>query len=251
MHVTLDASPGVSILTLLSWGDAGYADELFFGALSTFFIAILAFGLGLALGFGAAIARFSAISMLRQISWIYSTLFRAVPELVLILILYYAGGDLVTLAAKALGLGAVAFNGPTAAVVVLGLVQGAYAGEVLRGAILAVPQGYKEAALSLGLSQAQTFRYVSLPLMLPLALPGLSNLWLSLTKATALVSVVGYTELTLATQQAAGSSKLYFVMYGAALLLYWWLSVVSGRLFARLENHFRRYQAPLAVGSGA
>ena len=232
-----------SLWTLLSWGDAGYADELIYGALNTLLISICAYALGLALGLGGALARLSRAPVLKFAGWLYAVLFRAVPELVLILLLFYAGGDLFNDVLKLCGFEARPFNGAIAAIIVLGLVQGAYACEILRGAIEAVPRGYREAGLSLGMSPWQCFRLIILPSMLPLALPGLANLWLSLTKATALISVLGYSELTLATQQAAGASKHYFLFYFAALAIYLWISVWSGRLFKRLEDHLRRGQS--------
>lgn len=86
-------------------------------------------------------------------------------------------------------------NGFVAAVAVLGFVQGAYMTEVLRGAILAIPTGQIEAAKAFGMGPVLRFRRVLLPALLPNALPGLANLWMSVTKDSALVAVVGYQEL--------------------------------------------------------
>ena len=103
---------------------------------------------------------------------------------------------------------------------VLGFVQGAYATEVLRGAIKAIPQGEIEAARAYGMSPVLMMRRITLPAMLPHALPGLANLWLISTKDTALLAVVGFSELTLETRQAAGTTKAYMTFYLAAGALY-------------------------------
>ena len=108
---------------------------------------------------------------------------------------------------------AIAINGFAAAVLVLGFVQGAYSTEVLRAAIQAIPIGQIEAAKAYGMSPWLIFRRITLPAMLPYAIPGLANLWLIVTKDTALIAVVGYTELALATRQAAGNTKLYFTFF--------------------------------------
>ena len=92
----------------------------------------------------------------------------------------------------------------------LGFVQGAYSTEVIRGAILAIPQGQIEAARAYGMSPGLMLRRITLPAMLPFAIPGLANLWLIATKDTALLAVVGFNELTLATRQAAGVDQGLF-----------------------------------------
>src|SRR5690606_11908210 len=110
-------------------------------------------------------------------------------------------------------------------------------------AIQAVPKGQLEAARAYGMGPVQMFRRVTFPAMLPLALPGLSNLWLIATKDTALLAVVGFSELTLETRQAAGSTRAYFTFFLAAGALYLLMTLVSGRVFGALEAHFRRGQA--------
>jgi ABC-type arginine transport system permease subunit len=116
-------------------------------------------------------------------------------------------------------------NGLVAGIVVLGVVQGAYSTEVLRGAILAVPQGQIEAARAYGMPPLLMLRRITLPAMLPFAIPGLANLWLIATKDTALLAVVGFNELTQATRQAAGATKAYFTFFIAAGVLYLALSL--------------------------
>ena len=92
-------------------------------------------------------------------------------------------------------------------------------------------------------------RRVTLPAMLPHAIPGLANLWLIATKDTALLAIVGFAELTLETKQAAGTTKAYFTFYLAAGLLYLFVTLVSTFLFGRLESRARRGQ-PGAMGVG-
>lgn len=173
---------------------------------------------------------------------VYTTLIRAVPELVLILLLFYAGTDLLNAALESVGLGRVDISGLWAGIYVIGFVQGAYSTEVLRGAFQAVPFGQIEAARAIGMSAFTAHRPIVIPAMLPFALPGLANLWLIATKDTALLAVVGFSELALETRQAAGSTKAYFLFYVAAEALYLALTLCSTALFVSIERHFRRGQ---------
>lgn len=233
----------VPFTTLLSFGDSGYGDELLWAALRTLEISIFGYAFGLALGLCGALGKIAGPIWLRYALGIYTTLFRALPELILIMLLYYAGTDGVNRLLAGLGFGALQLNGMIAAIFVLGIVQGAYSTEVLRAAITAVPTGQLEAASAMGMSAGLRFRRITLPTMLPHALPGLANLWLNITKESALVSIVGYTELALATQQAAGVSKQYFVIYLVAQGIYLSISLVSVWLFSRAEKRLRRGQS--------
>lgn len=203
-------------------------------------IALGAYVLGLAIGAAGAYGKLYGGPFVRDLLEVYTTIVRAVPELVLILLLFYAGADLVNRAMAALGYGPVDISALIAGIVVIGVVQGAYSTEVLRGAILAVPQGQIEAARAYGMTPGLLLRRITLPAMLPYAIPGLANLWLIATKDTALLAVVGFSELTLETRQAAGATKAYFTFFMAAGVLYLGLTLVSSIIIARVEKWSRR-----------
>jgi polar amino acid transport system permease protein len=171
---------------------------------------------------------------------IYTTFVRASPSLILILLVYYAGTDVLNRTLAAYGFTAVRVSGFAAAVGVLGFIQGAYATEVLRAAIQAIPAGQIEAARAFGMTPWLRLRRIVLPAMLPLAVPGMANLWLIVTKESSLIAVVGYTELLLATKQAAGNTKLYLIFYTAAALGYLIITLVSNWGFKRAETYYRR-----------
>ncbi|WP_016855635.1 ABC transporter permease [Halomonas smyrnensis] len=223
---------------LLDW-----AGPILQGALTTLEIAVLAYAIGLVLGLLGASARLSPWAPLRGLATVYSTAVRAVPELLLIILLYYAGSQALTALTNAMGLpGQVAINGFVTAVGVLAFVQGAYMTEVLRGAILAIPRGQLEAADAFGFSAWDRFHRIVVPAMLPIALPGMSNLWLILIKDTALISVIGFSELFFTIQQAAASTRAHFLFYAAAGVIYLAMTLTSTALFTRLERRVRRGQ---------
>ena len=235
--------PGLETsVTLLSLEPPGWGGNLLRGAVNSIIIALGAFVLGCVIGIGGAMGKLSGGPITRDLLALYTTVVRAVPELILILLLYYAGTDLLNQMLRAFGYRPIEISGLVAGIGVLGIVQGAYATEVLRGAIQAVPKGQIEAARAYGMTPFQTFRRVTFPAMLPLALPGLSNLWLIATKDTALLAIVGFSELTLETRQAAGSTRAYFTFFLAAGALYLLMTLVSGRLFGWIETRFRRHQ---------
>jgi polar amino acid transport system permease protein len=227
---------------ILAFGDTGYGDELAWGALTTLEIAVLAYALGLLIGIIGALGKLNGSRLTRTILDGYTTLVRAVPELVLILLLYYAGTTALNALLDSMGIRAVAINGFAAAVAVLGFVQGAYSTEVLRAAILAIPIGQLEAARSYGMSPWLEFRRITLPALLPFAIPGLGNLWLIVTKETSLIAVVGYTELALSTRQAAGNTKMYLTFFLVAGAIYLAITLVSQQGFGWLERRVRRGQ---------
>lgn len=224
---------------ILSFGAGGYGDELAWGLLTTLEIAVLAYAIGLSIGAAGAIGKLTGTPLTRALFNGYTTLVRAVPELILILLLYYAGTAALNTLLDKIGVGPAAINGFAAAVGVLGFVQGAYSTEVLRAAIQAIPIGQLEAAKAYGMSPFLAFRRITLPALLPYAIPGLANLWLIVTKDTALIAVVGYTELNLATRQAAGNTKMYFVFFMVAFLIYLTISLVSQKGFKLLEARVR------------
>ncbi|MGV1760867.1 ABC transporter permease [Rhizobium sp. A22-96] len=234
------------ILDLLSPYPPGWGGTLLVGAVSTIAISAGAFLIGLVLGTGGALGKLSGNRPLRLLLDLYTTAIRAIPELILIVGLYYAGMDGLNRLLVALSLPMIEVNGFVVAVAVLGFVQGAYMTEVLRGAILAIPTGQIEAAKAFGMGSWLRFRRIILPALLPNALPGLANLWMSVTKDSALVAVVGYQELALATRLAGASTKHYFIFFLASALLYLALTLVSNAVFGLIERRMRRGQPTLA-----
>lgn len=232
--------------SLLALEPPGWGGVLLAGLLNSIKIAVGGFSLGLVLGTGGAFGKLYGGPVLKDLMEVYTTLVRAVPELVLILLLYYAGTDLLNQLMAALGYGPVDISGLAAGIFVIGVVQGAYSTEVLRGAIKAVPAGQIEAARAYGMSPTQIMRRITMPAMLPHAIPGLSNLWLIATKDTALLAVVGFSELTLVTRQAAGSTKAYLLFFCAAGVLYLALTLVSTLLIRVIEARARRGMAATA-----
>ncbi|RTL94724.1 ABC transporter permease [Ancylobacter rudongensis] len=226
--------------SLLALEPPGWGGVLLAGLMNSIKIALGGYSLGLVLGTGGAFGKLYGGPVLRDLMEVYTTVVRAVPELVLILLLYYAGTDLLNRVSAALGYGSVDISGLAAGIFVIGVVQGAYSTEVLRGAILAVPAGQIEAARAFGMSPLMIMRRVTLPAMLPHALPGLSNLWLICTKDTALLAVVGFSELTLVTRQAAGTTKAYMLFFCAAGVLYLLLTLVSSLIIRVIEARARR-----------
>jgi polar amino acid transport system permease protein len=227
------ASPGIEKL-------AEWSPILLAGFVNSIYIAIGGYTLGLVIGLMGAAGKLYGGLVTRDLLEVYTTVVRAVPELILILLLYYAGSDLLNTVMRSLGYGEADINGLAAGIVVIGIVQGAYTTEVIRGAILTVPIGQFEAAKAYGMGPLQIFRRITVPAMLPHALPGLGNLWLIATKDTALLAVVGFTELTLATRQAAGATKYYLTFYLAAGVLYLLLSIFSSLVIKLVESRYRR-----------
>ena len=227
-------------LNLLALSPPGWGGVLLEGFAASLQLAVGGFTLGLMIGIAGAFGKLYGGPMLRDLLEVYTTVIRAVPELVLILLLYYAGTDAVNALLGLAGLPRVDISGLAAGIFVIGVVQGAYQTEVLRGAIKAVPPGQIEAARAYGMSPLKTLRRITLPAMLPYAIPGLSNLWLIATKDTALLAVVGFSELTLVTRQAAGSTKAYMLFFCAAGLMYLTLTLVSNRVIAIIEKRARR-----------
>lgn len=219
----------------------GWLQALAQGMVKTLGISLGAFILGLAIGLLVAMVKLRGPRWLVLCANCYTTLYRAVPELLLILLLYYAGTDLINLLMAQMGRPGVEVNGFMAAIVVLGIVQGAYSGEIIRGAIQAIPHGQIEAARAYGINRLLLLRRIVLPSMMPFAIAGLSNLWLVLVKESALISVVGYTELLSAGRQAAASTKHYLLFYLAVAAFYYLITLVSSSVFRQLEVRFERW----------
>jgi polar amino acid transport system permease protein len=239
-------STSPSIWELLSPVPPGWGGVLLTGAVSTILISLGAYLLGIGIGLLGATGKLKGSRPVVMLLDVYTTAVRAIPELILIIGLYYAGTDGINRLLAMLGLPPVEINGFLAAVMVLGIVQGAYMTEVLRGAIVAVPLGQVEAASAFGMRPWLRFRRVVLPALMPNALPGMANLWMSVTKDSALIAVVGYQELALATRLAAGNTKHYFLFFFAAALIYLAITLASNLLFSGLERYFRRGQPTLA-----
>jgi polar amino acid transport system permease protein len=227
-------------LSLLALSPPGWGGVLLAGLFSSLQLAVGGYLLGLVIGIGGASGKLYGGPIVRDLLEVYTTLVRAIPELVLILLLYYAGTDAVNQLMLLVGLPSVDISGLAAGIFVIGVVQGAYSTEVLRGAIKAIPPGQIEAARAYGMSPFMTLRRVTLPAMLPYAVPGLSNLWLIATKDTALLAVVGFSELTLVTRQAAGSTKHYMTFFLAAGALYLAVTLVSNIIIGMIEKRARR-----------
>ena len=229
------------MLDLFRFGDQGWGDELAIGTGVTLTLALASLGLGLVLGLLGAGAKMSRFAALRLLAEVYTTAIRGIPELLVIFLVYYGSGFGIQWAARLVGYDQyIEVSSFAAGVVALGLVFGAFATEVFRGAFQAIPRGQFEAAQALGLRRLTVFRRITLPQVWRHALPGLGNLWVSLLKDTSLVSVIALDELVRKTNIAIGFEKRPFTFYMAAALIFCVLTLVSMRLQHHAERRARR-----------
>jgi polar amino acid transport system permease protein len=218
----------MSWLTLLSFGDQGWGDELLKGACLGLGISVGAYLIGLILGLMGAMAKISGNGFAVAMATVYTTVIRSIPDVLIIFLVYYTATDALRSLVSLTGLSAdFQLNGFVAAAFSLGIVQGGYSTEVLRGAIVAVPRAQSEAAHAVGLTRRQTFFLIVLPQAVPLALPGLGNLWLVVLKESSLVSLIGFTELVLAGKMAAGATRHYLLFYCAVGAVFLVMSGIS------------------------
>jgi polar amino acid transport system permease protein len=227
-------------LSLIQFGPEGWGDELAAGAWLTIQLAFATLPFGLVLGLVVAAARGSGSRTVRGLSTTFTTVFRGLPELLTIFLVYY-GGQFVVQAVVSWASGATATVSSFAAgVVALGLVFGAYSSEVFLGAWRAVPRGLHDAGAALGMRRLPILLVVILPQFVRLALPGVANLWLVLLKDTSLVSIIALDELTRMTYVAVGATKEPFPLYLTALLIYLAMSIVSSFGIAGIERWSER-----------
>jgi arginine/ornithine transport system permease protein len=217
----------------------GYLPSILEGTLLTLAVAACSLTLAMLLGFCGALAKLRRRGFLRAAATTYTTLIRGVPDLVLMLLIFYGGQMGINFLASRLGYdGYIDINPFIAGVMTLGFIFGAYLTETFRGAILAVPAGQSEAALAYGMSRMQTFVRVVLPQMIRHALPGFTNNWLVLVKSTALVSVIGLTDMMQRAGMAAGATREPFTFYVAVGLIYLAITSVSMLLLGALRKRY-------------
>lgn len=230
-----------TFLPLIGFGPTGWGGQLLRGALTTIEISLASYVLGLALGLMGCWAKLSGSVLAEKAAELYTTLVRAIPALLLIILLYYSGTALFDVTMGLIGLkGRITLSGFATVVFALGFIKGAYMTEVFRGAMVAIPKGIHEAGRALAIPPGTRFRLVTFPLMLRIALPGLGNLWQSALKDSALVSVVGFEELLNVGKIAASQTKFYLSFFLLVAAMFLAISLISNLFIARLERRLNR-----------
>ena len=200
---------------------SGYYFSILQGSLISVTVALTSLAIAVVLGLLAAVARLSNHPPSVYIATGYTTVMRGIPELVLMLLVFYGGTMGLNELLKLVGSSSsVDINPFAAGTLTLGVIYGAYMSETFRGAILAIPAGQAEAAQAFGMGKWQLFFRIILPQMVRYALPGFSNNWLVLIKATALVSLIGLHDMTYMAKQASAATRQPFVFLLFTALLF-------------------------------
>ncbi len=215
-----------------------YLPFILSGFLLTVWLALGSLAISVVLGMIGAVAKLSTSLIARTIAGVYTTIIRGVPDLVMMLIVFFGGQLLINDIGDRLGWDYIDINPFTAGVITIGFIFGAYMTETFRGGILAVSQGEIEAGYAYGMTRTQVFFRITLPQMVRHALPSFGNNWLVLTKATALVSVIGLHDMVFNAGQAGGATRQPFTFYFVVALLF---LVITGVSDVGLRWMNRRY----------
>ncbi|MBO9471300.1 ABC transporter permease [Endozoicomonas sp. G2_2] len=221
----------------------GYGPRLLSGAWLTFELAILSLALALVLGLIAASARLSRSRGAAGVATTYTTLIRGVPDLVLMMLLFYGGQIGVNMVTDQLYALFdidifININPFIAGVTTLGVIYGAYMAETFRGAFMAVDEGQMEAARAYGMSPWRTFKRIRFPLMMRHALPGLGNNWQVLLKSTALVSIIGLTDMVRVADKATKATHEPFLFMLPVAVGYLAMTTVSELAMLWLKRRY-------------
>jgi len=229
-----------------------YLVNILQGLIVTIGVALGSLVVAASLGLAGAAAKLSPYKALNWLGDSYSTIIRGVPDLVWMLLLYYGGQIAINNLFEAFGYkSGPQINPFIAGVVTIGFVYGAYMTETFRGAIMSVPKGQSEAGWAFGMSRAYTFKRMVLPQMVRFALPSFTNNWLVLLKATALVSVIGLSDITNLAKQAGAAARgqipgaaLLFMCFAAVLYL-----VITSLTMLLLRHIEEKYSAGVKRGT--
>ncbi len=216
----------------------GFSEVIFKGALVTLELALSSLVLAVIIGLAGAAARLSHNRLLALLSEAYTTLIRGVPDLVLMLLIFYGLQMALNVITDAVGVAQWDIDPMAAGIVTLGFIYGAYFTETFRGAYMAVPKGHTEAATAYGFTGAQTFRRILFPAMMRFALPGIGNNWQVILKATALVSLLGLEDVVKATQLAGKSTWEPFYFAVVCGVIYLMFTTVSNGVLFWLERRY-------------
>lgn len=216
----------------------GYSQLILNGALVTLELAVSSVLLAVVIGLMGAAAKLSRSSVLATIFEGYTTLIRGVPDLVLMLLIFYGLQMMLNQLTDLLGWSQFNIDPLVAGVITLGFIYGAYFTETFRGAFMAVPKGQIEAATSLGFSSSKIFRRILFPAMMRYALPGIGNNWQVILKATALVSLLGLDDLVKATQIAGKGTWQPFYFAIVAGVIYLLFTTLSNGVLLLLEKRY-------------
>ena len=226
---------------LLAYGDTGWGDELFFATLMTIAVATAAIFIGFFLAAIFASFKLSKIKILNLIGSFYTTVFRGVPELLVIYLFFFGGSGAIMYVASIFGYTEyIEINAFITGSFAIGIISGAYSTEVFRGALQSIDKGQFEASKVLGIKKHIRFFKVIMPQMLRLAIPNLSNVWQITLKDTSLISVTGLVEIMRQSYIAAGSTRDPLFFYSFAAVLYLLLTFLSMKLINRLEIKYNR-----------
>ena len=225
----------------------GFLPSLLEGAIVTLTVALASLAIAVTLGLIGAAMKLSASRVLKTVAGLYTTVIRGVPDLVLMLLIFYGGQMTINELAPRFGYTEyVDINPFIAGVWTIGFIFGAYLTETFRGAIMAIPPGQREAGIAYGMTPTQVFVRIVFPQMVRFALPGFANNWLVLVKSTALVSVIGLSDMMNRAGMAAGTTREPFTFYMAVAALYLVITTLSVLLLKALE---RRYSLGVTVAS--
>lgn len=229
------------MLELLSFGDAGWGDEMLKGAFWTVAVSISSILLGLIIGIILASFKLSSFRPLKLFAEIYTTIVRGVPELLVIYLLFFGGSSAVMYVAKIFGYyDYIELQPFVIGTLAIGAISGAYSTEVIRGAVNSVPKAQFETGDALGLSRFWIYQKIIFPQVARLALPGIGNVWQITLKDTALISVTGLVEIMRQSRIASGSTHEPFIFYTAAIVLYLIITRLSNIVFDKAEEKYSR-----------
>ncbi|MEX6506283.1 ABC transporter permease [Jiella sp. M17.18] len=227
-------------LTLIGFGPDGWGDDLLSGASVTIALSLATLPLGLVVGFLISLAKQSDDRLLNLSANIYTTIFRGLPELLTLFLVYFGVNSALRSFGEAVGLPNIALSSFVSGMVALGLVFSAFASEVFLSAFRAIPHGQREGGAALGLRRSRIMLLIILPQLIRIALPGLANLWMNLLKDTALVSVIGLADILRQSEIAARVSREPFLFFGAAIVLYLVLTMISSMGIGRIDRWTKR-----------
>lgn len=216
----------------------GYLPAILEGLGLTLRVSALSLAIACVFGLLGAIAKLSQSRAMRWSAEVYTTLIRGMPELVLMLLIFYGGQIGVNKLAESQGWDYIDIPPFLAGVLTIGFIFGAYLTETFRGAILAVPKGQGEAGMAFAMTKLQVLQRIVFPQMVRHAIPGFANNWLIMIKASALVSIIGLDDMVHRAGLAAASTRAPFTFYVAVALIYLTLTSISIFLLSRLERRY-------------